>query len=81
MPGYEFFSFSAVFAPAGTPPEIVRKFSDALVPIVRSPGFAELIRAQMIENDFADAREWAAAIPAERRRWADVVKASGARQE
>jgi tripartite-type tricarboxylate transporter receptor subunit TctC len=81
LPGYEFFSFNAIFVPAGTPEGIVRKFSDALGPIVRSPEFEALIRAQMIESDFADSREWAAAIPAEKNRWTELVRTSGARKE
>lgn len=81
VPGYEFFSFSAVYAPAGTPDDIVRRFSDAIGTVVRTPGFTELLRAQGIENDFADWRAWGNAQAAERKSWADMMRAAGVKAE
>ena len=80
-PGYEFFSFNAVFVPAATPDEIVRKFSDSLAVLVKSPRFVELSRIQGFESDFADSTAWAAAIIPERKKWADLIKTSGAKLE
>jgi tripartite-type tricarboxylate transporter receptor subunit TctC len=80
-PRYEFFSFNAVFVPAGTPDDIVRKVSDMMGVHMRSPAFADLALAQGIEVDFADAATWAAAIPAERAKWAEMIRVSGARLE
>jgi tripartite-type tricarboxylate transporter receptor subunit TctC len=81
VPGYEFFSFNAVFVPAGTPDDIVRKFSDALGVVIRTPQFAEMARAQGFESDFADTQAWAAAVPAERKKWQDLIRISGAKNE
>lgn len=81
VPGYEFSAFNAIFVPARTPDDIVRRFTDALGDVVRGPGFAELARAQGIEVDYADAQAWAAAIPGEKKRWADMIRTSGARLE
>ncbi|NML44843.1 tripartite tricarboxylate transporter substrate binding protein [Ramlibacter sp. G-1-2-2] len=81
LPGYEFFSFNAVFVPAGTPDAIVRKFSDALSVATRTPEFAELAKAQGFESDFADAQAWTAAVPAEKKKWQDLIRVSGAKNE
>ncbi len=81
VPGYEFFSFTAVYAPAGTPDDIVRRLSDAIGSVVRTPGFTELLRVQGIENDFADWRAWGDAQVAERKSWADMMRAAGAKAE
>jgi len=80
-PGYEFFSFNAVFVPATTPDEIVRKFSDSLAVLVKSPRFLEMSRLQGFESDFADSTAWAAMMTSERKKWADLIKTSGAKLE
>lgn len=80
-PGYEFFSFNAVFVPATTPDEIVRKFSDSLAVLVKSPRFLEMSRLQGFESDFADSIAWAAMMTSERKKWADLIRTSGAKLE
>jgi len=81
VPGYEFFSFNAVFVPAGTPDNVVRKFSDALGAAIRTPQFAEMAKVQGFESDFADAQAWSAAVPAQRKKWQDLIRISGAKNE
>jgi len=80
-PGYEFFSFNAVFVSAATPDEIVRKFSDSLATLVKTPRFLELSRLQGFEIDFADSTAWAAMMTSERKKWADLIRTSGAKLE
>ena len=80
-PGYEFFSFNAVFVPAATPDDIVRKFSDSLAVLVKSPRFLELARLQGFESDFADSTAWAAMMTTESKKWADLIRTSGAKLE
>lgn len=80
-PGYEFFSFNAVFVPATTPDEIVRKFSDSLAVLVKTPRFLEMSRLQGFESDFADSTAWAAMMTSERKKWADLIRTSGAKLE
>lgn len=81
VPGYEFFSFNAVFVPANTPDAIVRKFSDALGAVIRTPQFAEMARVQGFESDYADAQAWGAAVVSERKKWTDLIRISGAKNE
>ena len=80
-PGYEFFSFNALFVSAATPDEIVRKFSDSLAVLVKTPRFLELSRLQGFEIDFADSTAWAAMMTSERKKWADLIRTSGAKLE
>lgn len=81
VPGYEFFSFNAVFVPANTPDDIVRKFSDALGAAIRTPQFAEMAKVQGFESDYADVQAWSAAVVGERRKWTDLIRISGAKNE
>ena len=81
FPGYEFFSFNAVFAPAGAPDEAVKKLSDGLSAIARTPEYAKLAQQQGFETDFANMDEWGAALPAERKKWVDMIRISGAKLE
>lgn len=81
VPGYEFFSFNAVFVPANTPDDVVRKFSDALGNLIRTPQFAELSRTLGFESDYADTIAWSAAVPAERKKWTELIRISGAKLE
>ena len=81
VPGYEFFSFNAVFAPTGTPDDIVRKFSDALAAATRTKQFSDMAVAQGFEIDFADVQAWSAAVPTERKKWQDLIRLSGAKNE
>ncbi|CAN5558970.1 tripartite tricarboxylate transporter substrate binding protein [soil metagenome] len=80
-PGYEYFSFNAVYVPASTPDDIVRKISDGLAQHMRSPALVELARQQGFENDFADAQAWSASQSAERKKWQDLIRVSGAKLE
>ena len=79
LPGYEFFSFNAVFVPAGTSDDIVRKFSDALASATRTVQFTEMAKAQGFESDFADVKAWSKAVPAESKKWQDLIRISGAK--
>ena len=79
IPGYSFASFSGVFAPAGTPDDIVQKFSELLAKETSKPAFIEMTRTQGIDIDFADWKSWDSA--AERKKWQELVTTSGAKPE
>ena len=46
-----------------------------------APALAELAKQQGFENDFADAHTWSTAQPAERKKWQDLIRVSGAKLE
>jgi len=81
VPGYAFFSFNAVFVPATTSDEVIRKFSDALGAAIRTPQFADMAKSQGFESDYADVQAWGAAVPSERKKWQDLIRVSGAKNE
>jgi tripartite-type tricarboxylate transporter receptor subunit TctC len=79
IPGFEATSWHGVFAPAGTPKAIVDAMAAEMKRILELPDVKEklseigAIAAPMTPGDFAKF------IDAERAKWAEVVKASGAK--
>jgi tripartite-type tricarboxylate transporter receptor subunit TctC len=79
LPGFDATSWHGVFAPAGTPRPIVEKMAAEMKRILELPEtkekLAELgaVASPMTPEDFAKF------IDAERTKWAEVVKASGAK--
>lgn len=78
LPEFEANSWFGVFAPAGTPPEIVEKLNVALRAAIDDPAIAKQILALGGEPNPETPAEFAAFIKGEAAKWAEVVKASGA---
>jgi tripartite-type tricarboxylate transporter receptor subunit TctC len=81
FPGFDASSWFGMAAPAGTPPEIVNKISADTAAVLKKPE----IEKQMVEQG-ADPvgntpAEFAAYIDSEIKRWAEVVRLSGATVE
>jgi len=79
VPGYSFYSFNAVFAPAGTPAHVVNTVSTDLQKIAGSDAFQQLLKTQGIESDFLPAKEWAASVAQERELWKKAAEAGKAK--
>ena len=79
LAGYEVGSWQGVFAPAGTPPDIVRKLNAEIVRILRTPEVRDKLVALGAEPVGNTSEEFAALVRSEVAKWADVVKRSGAR--
>ncbi len=79
LPGFEVGSWQGVFAPAGTPPDIVRRLNAEIVKILNLPDVKEKLAALGAELAPNTPEEFAAMVKAEVAKWADVVKKSGAR--
>ncbi|NWG25257.1 MAG: tripartite tricarboxylate transporter substrate binding protein [Pseudorhodoplanes sp.] len=79
LPGFEATSWHGVFAPAGTPREIVDKVAAEVKAMLETPANAQklteigAVPSPMTPEQFADF------IAAERKKWSEVVKASGAK--
>ena len=77
--GYEMDSWMAVFAPAGTPREIVTRLNTEIVKILKSPEVHDKLTA-LGANIVADSPEHCAAfVKSETAKWAELVKKIGAR--
>lgn len=78
LKGYETYSWNALFAPAGTPPEIIAKLHDAGVAAVNDP----TVKAKLAESSAvvvgSTPEELAAHVKSELAKWAPIVKDSGA---
>ena len=80
-PGFQVDNMYGVLAPHGTPPEVVRKLHDDIVRVVRQPEAGKALAAATIDIVANTPEEFAAYIKSEVAKWAQVVKASGAKVE
>jgi tripartite-type tricarboxylate transporter receptor subunit TctC len=78
MPGFESTAWWAVFAPVGTPKEIITKLNTEIVKIMRSPDMKKRLHEFDIEPIGSTPDELAAFMKTEMAKWARAVKFSGA---
>ena len=79
LPGYEIGSWQGVFAPAGTPPEIVKRLNMEIVKIINSPDVQKKLLELGAEPVANSPEEFTALVKTEVVKWGDVVKKSGAK--
>ncbi len=73
-PGFEVNSWYGVVAPAGTPPEIVRRLHQEITALLKTPEFVQLLHAGGNAVAGTTPEQFAAKIKEETTRWARVVK-------
>ena len=78
LPGYETYTWNALFAPAGTSPEVIARLNEAAVKALADPEVQAKLQSfgAVVVGSTPD--ELAAHVQAELAKWAPVVKASGA---
>jgi tripartite-type tricarboxylate transporter receptor subunit TctC len=79
LAGYEIGSWQGVFAPAGTPADIVKRLNVEIVKIINMPDVREKLVNLGAEPVGDTPEEFAALVKSEGAKWAAVVKQSGAR--
>jgi len=79
LPGFEVGSWQGVFAPAGTPPEIVKRLNAEIVKALNMPDVRDKLSGLGAEIVADSPEEFSALVKAEVAKWADVVKKSGAK--
>jgi tripartite-type tricarboxylate transporter receptor subunit TctC len=79
LPGYDSTSWNAIYAPAGTPKEIVAKLNRELRAILESPETRKYFAEQGAEAGGGTPEQLGAFTRAETTKWAKVVKDSGAK--
>lgn len=79
VPGYDSASWNAIFAPAGTPREIVERLAKELNAILQSPETKAFFASQGATSGGGTPEQLQAFVNAETEKWARAVKASGAR--
>lgn len=80
-PGFQVDNMYGVLAPHGTPPEIVKKLHEDIVRVVHTPEMQKALAGATIDVVANTPEEFAAYIKSEYTKWAEVVKASGAKVE
>jgi len=79
LAGYEIGSWQGVFAPAGTPPAIIKRLNTEMVKILNMPDVREKLVGLGAEPVGNTPEEFSVLVKAEVVKWADVVKKSGAK--
>jgi tripartite-type tricarboxylate transporter receptor subunit TctC len=79
VPGFEVESWYGVFAPAGTPPAIIKKLNADFAAALNSPDVKALLATDGSEVVASSPERFGTLIRAEFARWAPVVKESGAK--
>lgn len=77
VPGYETNTWNALFAPAGTPPEVIAKLNAAAVAAVNDPAVKERLAEAGAVVVGSTSEELAAHVSSEVARWAPVIEAAG----
>ena len=81
LPGYEVTSWFALFAPANTPKDIVKKLSVEINKALQTPALQESLAKLGADAAGNTPEQLTEFVAAETIKWAKVVKASGARVE
>jgi tripartite-type tricarboxylate transporter receptor subunit TctC len=79
LKGFDATSWFGLLAPAGTPPDIVNRIQQETAKALNSPAIKEKLLSQGAIPSGNTPAEFAKHIDAEHKKWAPVVKASGAK--
>ncbi len=77
LPGFEALVWFGLFAPAGTPPEIVNRLSSEVGTIVGQPKLRETFATQGLTPVGSNSQEFAAKVAREHGIWGKVVREAG----
>jgi tripartite-type tricarboxylate transporter receptor subunit TctC len=81
LPGFEAVGWNGLFAPAGTPREIVQRLNQETVRILRAPDVQEKLVAQGAIVEGSSTEELATFLRVDVERWAKTIKAAGVKAE
>lgn len=77
MKGFEANAWYGLFAPAGTPPAVVQKLTDALAAALKDASVKDGLEAQGDEVSYSTPKDFATYLQAESAKWSKVVKSTG----
>lgn len=79
LPGYEAIAWNGLFAPAGTPKEVVDQINAALKKVLEAPDVKQRFDAQGFAAQWGTPADFGKFVQSEVDKWAKVVKTSGAK--
>jgi tripartite-type tricarboxylate transporter receptor subunit TctC len=77
LPGYEAYEWHGVFAPTGTPPEVIAKLNAGMNEVIRQPDIIERLKQLSVETRANTPEECRAFVTSEMEKWGKVVKEAG----
>jgi tripartite-type tricarboxylate transporter receptor subunit TctC len=77
LPGYDTNAWYSMHAPAGTPPEVVRRLNAELVATLKDPDILERFKQLATDPVGNSPEEFAAFVRSELDKYAKVIKAAG----
>ena len=77
FPMLGFAGWYGIFAPAGTPAEVVNRYNDLIVQSIRTPETRERMRSLELEPREMTAAQFQAFVRADTDRWAPIIRNSG----
>lgn len=77
VPGYAVESWYGLYAPAGTPKDVIARLNAAARKAARSPEFSQKVEAEGLNISAGDPAELDTYVRAEEARWARIVKENG----
>jgi tripartite-type tricarboxylate transporter receptor subunit TctC len=81
LPGYEVALWNGIFAPAGTPPEVVKHLAGAVSRVLKQERIRTLFAGQGTEPVGNTPEAFEELLPREIEHWAKLVEISGAKIE
>jgi tripartite-type tricarboxylate transporter receptor subunit TctC len=81
LPGFDVTNWIGLFAPAGTPTDIVRRLNAEVIRIMQAPDMQARLVGEGARFYPTTPQQFGAYVKAEIAKWAPVVKASGARAD
>ena len=81
LPGFEAGAWQGLAAPAGTPPDVVKRLNETLVKVMQMPDVKERLLGAGLEPLGGSPEEFAQFIKSEITKWSKVAKDVGARAD
>jgi tripartite-type tricarboxylate transporter receptor subunit TctC len=81
IPGFEYAAWVGIFAPAGTPKDVVARLSRETAAFLKDPGVMKTFAEQQIVASYRDPEDFARYIRQELDKWAGVIKTLGIKGE
>jgi tripartite-type tricarboxylate transporter receptor subunit TctC len=81
LPGFEVLSWQGLFAPAGTPPDVVERLSKEVRAVMENKDVKDFFAAQGFQVGATTPDQFKSFVGSEVARWAEIVKAGNVKAQ